>query len=59
MNLFYNIKGQGSNLLFKIGIALIFIGLLILLLKEIIILILASIFIALGIFLITTSFRMR
>ena len=36
MNLFYNIKGQGSNLLLKIGVALIFIGLLILLLKEII-----------------------
>lgn len=52
-------NNQGSNLLLKAGIALIALGLLILLLKEIIILVLASIFIAIGIFLITVFFKTR
>ena len=59
MDIFYDIKKQGSNFLLKFGIGLIVVGLLILLLKELIILILASIFIAMGIFLISLSFKTR
>ena len=59
LKLLYNMNNQGSDLLLKAGIALIALGLLILLLKEIIILVLASIFIAIGIFLITVFFKTR
>ena len=47
----------GTKFLIKIGIAFILIGLLILLLKEVIILILASIFIAIGVFSLSLSYK--
>ena len=59
MKVLYDLKTQGSNFLLKLGSVLIFIGLLILLLKELIILILASIFIGVGVFLIVFSLRFR
>ena len=57
MRFFSNFETLGSKFLIKIGISFILIGLLILLLKEIIILILASIFIAIGLFLLSLSYR--
>ena len=59
MKVLYDLKTQGSNFLLKLGSALILIGLLILLLKELIILILASIFIGVGVFSIVFSLRFR
>jgi len=59
MKMFYDLKTSSSNALIKFGAILILIGLLILFLKELIIMILASIFIGLGIFLIALSFKFR
>ena len=57
MQILSNVDSLGAKLLLKIGLGCIFIGLLILLLKELIILILASIFIAIGAFLLSLSYR--
>ena len=52
-----NLQTLGTKFLIKVGIAFILIGLLILLLKEVIILILASIFIAIGLFSLSLSYK--
>ena len=53
-----NLQNVSAKFLLKLGIGLILVGGLIFLLKEIIILILASIFVAAGIFLLSISFKL-
>ena len=55
-NTIYDMKKKGSDFLLKLGIGLVIIGLLIVLLDWLIIYFLASIFIAMGIFLIVMVF---
>ena len=57
MQILTNINALGFKFLLKAGFGFIAIGLLILLLKEIIILILASIFISIGAYLLFLAYR--
>ena len=57
MQILSNIHSLGFKFSIRAGVTFIVVGLLILLLKEIIILILASIFISIGIYLLALSYR--